>query len=77
MTMNVWKQLRAILVLPGTVIHGRLKLCGKLLVAEPKIHVPGRAFRQTVTTAEELGFRMVEEPKVHGCRAVVLERAAV
>ena len=58
-------------------IHGCLKPGGKLLVAEPKIHVPGRAFQQTVTTAEELGFRMVEEPKVHGCRAVMLERAAV
>ena len=54
-------------------IHGCLKPGGKLLVAEPKIHVPGRAFRQTVATAEELGFRVVEEPSVRWCRAVVLE----
>ena len=55
-------------------IHGCLKPGGKLLVAEPKIHVPGRAFQQTVATAEEWGLRVVEEPRVHGCRAVVLER---
>jgi hypothetical protein len=53
----------------------RLKPGGKLLVAEPKIHVPGKAFHETVATAEEVGFRVVEEPRVHGCRAVVLERA--
>ncbi len=57
-------------------IHTCLKPGGRLLVAEPKIHVPGRAFQQTVATAGELGFRVVEEPRVHGCRAVVLERAA-
>jgi ubiquinone/menaquinone biosynthesis C-methylase UbiE len=42
-------------------IHASLKPGGKLLVAEPKIHVPGRAVQQTVTTAEELGLRVVEE----------------
>jgi hypothetical protein len=45
-------------------------------VAEPKIHVPGRAFQQTVATAGELGFRVVELPRVHGCRAVVFAKAA-
>jgi SAM-dependent methyltransferase len=57
-------------------IHGCLKPGGKLLVAEPKIHVPGKAFQQTLATAEELGFRVVAEPWVHGCRAVMLEKAA-
>ncbi len=45
---------------------------GKLLVAEPKIHVPGKAFQQTVATAEAIGFRLAEEPRVRWCRAVVL-----
>lgn len=55
-------------------IHGCLKPSGKLLVAEPRLHVPGGAFGQTVTTAEELGFfRTAEEPRVRWCRAVVLE----
>jgi ubiquinone/menaquinone biosynthesis C-methylase UbiE len=56
-------------------IHGCLKSGGKLLVAEPKIHVPGKAFGQTVAVAKELGFRSMEEPRVHGCRAVVFEKS--
>ena len=55
-------------------IHGCLKPGGKLLVAEPKIHVPGKAFGQTVAVAKELGFRQAAVPIVHGCRAVVLEK---
>ena len=54
-------------------IHRCLKPSGRLLVAEPKIHVPGRAFQQTVSTAEELGFRVVEKPWVRWCHAVLLE----
>jgi predicted SAM-dependent methyltransferase len=57
-------------------IHGCLKPGGKLLVAEPKIHVPGKAFQQTVAVATELGFKPMEEPRVHGCRAVVFEKTA-
>ncbi len=57
-------------------IQACLKPGGKLLVAEPKIHVPGKAFQQTIATAEELGLRPIAEPRVHGCRAVVLAKAA-
>ena len=55
-------------------IHACLKPGGKLLVAEPKIHVPGKAFDQEVATAEEVGLRPVETPWVFGCRAVVFEK---
>jgi ubiquinone/menaquinone biosynthesis C-methylase UbiE len=48
-----------------------LKPSGKLLVAEPRIHVPGKAFGRTVALAAEAGLKVVEEPKVLGCRAVV------
>ncbi len=54
-------------------IKACLKLGGKLLVAEPKIHVPGKMFAKEVATAEEVGLRPVQTPRVHGCRAVVLE----
>jgi len=57
-------------------IHACLKPGGKLLVAEPKIHVPAKAFSSEVTTAEEIGLRPVETPWVFGCRAVVLEKTA-
>jgi len=56
-------------------IAGCLKPGGKLLVAEPKIHVPAKAFDNEVTTAEEVGLRPIETPRVFGCRAVVFERA--
>jgi len=55
-------------------IYRCLKPEGKLLIAEPKIHVPGKAFRRTVAIAKELGFDLVAEPTVHGCRAVVLAK---
>ncbi|MGO8690976.1 MAG: SAM-dependent methyltransferase [Thermoguttaceae bacterium] len=56
-------------------IHACLKPGGRLLVAEPRLHVPGKAFAQTVATTKELGFRPIGEPQVHGCRALVVERA--
>jgi len=55
-------------------IHACLKPGGKLLMAEPKIHVPRMAFAQEVATAIEVGLHSVEEPRVCGCRAVVLEK---
>lgn len=55
-------------------IHACLKPSGKLLVAEPRIHVPGKAFQETGTTAEELGLKVVEEPWVRWCRAAVFAK---
>src|SRR5271157_3617422 len=55
-------------------IQACLKPGGKLLVAEPKIHVPVTAFEETVVLAGEVGLNVLEEPKVRWCRAVVLEQ---
>lgn len=55
-------------------IAGCLKPDGKLLIAEPKMHVPGKAFEQTVALAEQSGLSVVAEPPVRWCRAVVLQR---
>lgn len=55
-------------------IHACLKPGGKLLLAEPKLHVSGKAFGETVAVAKELEFMPMEEPRVHGCRAVVFEK---
>jgi ubiquinone/menaquinone biosynthesis C-methylase UbiE len=52
-------------------IHCCLKPGGKLLVAEPEIHVPGRAFLQTVAAAEDAGLRVVEQPRIRWCWAVL------
>ncbi len=53
-------------------IHDCLKTGGRLMLAEPRLHVSGRAFKRTVALAGEVGFGVVEEPNVRWCRAVVL-----
>jgi len=55
-------------------IHACRKSGGKLLVAEPQLHVPGKAFQQTVATTEAVGFKVIEEPQVRWCRAVMLSQ---
>jgi ubiquinone/menaquinone biosynthesis C-methylase UbiE len=55
-------------------IYGCLQFGGKLLVAEPRLHISGRAFGQTAALAEAVGLEVVNEPRVRWCRAVVLEK---
>jgi ubiquinone/menaquinone biosynthesis C-methylase UbiE len=55
-------------------IHSCLKPGGILLIAEPKIHVPGKAFEQTMVLAAEIRLKVIEEPMVYGCRAIILEK---
>ena len=47
-------------------IHACLKPGGKLLMAEPKIHVPGPAFQQTVAIAQNVGFRVARSVRFAG-----------
>ena len=57
-------------------IHACLKLGGKLLVAEPQAaRFGGGHLKETVAVAKDLGFQAVDEPQVHGCRAVAFEKA--
>ena len=53
-------------------IHKLLVPGGKFLIVEPLIHVSGKAFTQTVSLAEEAGFRRMEQPKIRASRAVLL-----
>lgn len=54
-------------------IHGCLKADGRLLVAEPRMHVPRKTFANEVATAEDAGLRLVEEIPVRWCWAGLLE----
>jgi 2-polyprenyl-3-methyl-5-hydroxy-6-metoxy-1,4-benzoquinol methylase len=54
-----------------------LKRGGKFFVAEPRLHVPDRAFDAMVAMACPLGLAPVEEPRVCCCRAVVFGRAGI
>jgi 2-polyprenyl-3-methyl-5-hydroxy-6-metoxy-1,4-benzoquinol methylase len=51
-----------------------LKEEGKMLVAEPKMHVGRRRFSEIVQTARDAGFRDGDTPVIRLSRAVLLER---
>lgn len=51
-----------------------LKTGGRLLIAEPKGHVPGTEFRETVTVAENAGLRIVDTPRIARSHAVLMEK---
>lgn len=55
-----------------TEIRSCLKPGGKFFVAEPWLHVPGRAFAAMVATANDVGLQVTEHAKVRWCRAVLL-----
>ncbi len=55
-------------------VHGGLKSGGKFFVAEPRLHVPGKAFDAMVKIAGEVGLRVAEEPHVRWCRAALFVR---
>lgn len=45
---------------------------GRILVIEPKIHVPSGAFAKTIAHSETAGFEIIERPKVVISRSVLL-----
>jgi ubiquinone/menaquinone biosynthesis C-methylase UbiE len=55
-------------------IFTALKPGGKLLIVEPRIHVPGPAFERTVNLAGSLGFVVTGRPRVRLSRAVLLSK---
>ena len=57
----------------GEVSDG-LKAGGKLLLAEPLLHVSGKKFAEEVAVAEEVGLRIIERPDVRWSRAVLFAK---
>ncbi len=55
-------------------IKDSLKPEGKLLLAEPPIHVSKKAFDNEVVVAQKVGFKLVEFPKVRWSHAVLLAK---
>ena len=51
-----------------------LKPDGLLLIVEPKLHVPKKAYNAMVETLKEIGFTIVDTPKVFFSRAIVLRK---
>jgi ubiquinone/menaquinone biosynthesis C-methylase UbiE len=55
----------------GEIFH-LLKPGGKLLLAEPPLHVTKKAFAREAAVAEEVGFRIADRPRVRWASAVLL-----
>jgi ubiquinone/menaquinone biosynthesis C-methylase UbiE len=53
-------------------IHECLKLDGKLLLAEPPLHVSAKTFAKEVSLAKEAGFQRVEQPRIRWSHAALL-----
>jgi len=51
-----------------------LKPQGQLLVVEPSFHVSKRKFEKTIQKAQNVGFLLVERPKVFLSRAALLNK---
>ena len=57
-----------------TQVHAILKKSGKLLLAEPKLHVSGAEFRKTVAIAARIGFQPIGSPIISLSHAALFEK---
>lgn len=55
-------------------VHSILNKSGKLLLAEPKIHVTLNEFNKTLSMAQELGFKLIDSPKIYFSHTAILEK---
>jgi len=51
-----------------------LKDDGQLLIAEPYIHVTGKAFQQTVAEIKAIGFFIEEQPSIGFSRSILAQK---
>jgi ubiquinone/menaquinone biosynthesis C-methylase UbiE len=56
-------------------IHTMLNPDGKLLISEPLFHVSKKAFNVTCQKAHQIGFKIIDHPKIFFNHAVVLKKA--
>jgi len=55
-------------------VHSILNTSGKLLLTEPKIHVTSSEFKKTLAIAKEVGFKLIDSPKIYFSHTAVLEK---
>jgi ubiquinone/menaquinone biosynthesis C-methylase UbiE len=55
-------------------VYNCMKPGGRLLLAEPPIHVSGKTFANEAAVAEGVGFRIVERPRLRWSHAVLFEK---
>ena len=54
------------------LIRSTLHSGGKLLIAEPKMHVSACDYADTVAAAQKAGFEIIDHPRIRRSRAVLL-----
>ena len=54
-----------------------LKSVGKIFVIEPKIHVSKKSFETMVDKVKEIGFEILEQPKIFFSRSIVISKKAI
>lgn len=55
-------------------VHAILKNSGKLLLAEPKLHVTSNEFRKTLSIAQGIGYKIIGSPEIYFSHSAVLEK---
>ena len=55
-------------------VHSLLNKSGKLLLAEPKIHVTLTEFKKTLSIAQDLGFKLIDSPIIYFSHTALLEK---
>ncbi|MCF8055406.1 MAG: class I SAM-dependent methyltransferase [Desulfocapsa sp.] len=55
-------------------VHCILGKSGTLLLAEPKMHVTFTEFKKTLSLAQEVGFKIIDFPKIFFSHTAVLEK---
>ena len=57
-------------------IYKAMKLSGRLLVLEPKMHVSETDFETTISIAQNNGFMIIGAPEIRSSRAILLQKAS-
>jgi len=55
-------------------VHSILNKSGKLLLAEPKVHVTLTEFTKTLSIAQELGFKLIDSPIIYFSHTALLQK---
>lgn len=55
-------------------VHSILKKSGKLLLAEPKLHVSSAEFKKTLAIAQEIGFKRIDSPIISLSHTALFEK---
>jgi ubiquinone/menaquinone biosynthesis C-methylase UbiE len=56
-------------------LYSLLKSDGKILIVEPKFHVSKNDFKNSIETLKNIGFEIIEEPKIFFSRSILIKKS--